>query len=91
MIPAGWFVKGKGREMPSTAGSVWRAQRSHCFPQPLELDATAGLAGKVCLWTAAPGERWRNKKIRTGGIWRGEGTHGCFSLQGYGDEGPRSQ
>lgn len=71
--------RGRGGRDAQHSGSVWRAQRSHCFPQPLELDATAGLAGKVCLWTAAPGERWRNKKIGTGGVWRGEGAHRAAS------------
>ena len=54
---------------------------------------TAGLAGKVCLWTAAPGGSRRNKKIRTRGIGGGGGvdTQSCFFLEGQRDEGPRSQ
>lgn len=64
------MVKGKLREMPRAVGSNWRAESSHCspHPQPLERDMTAGLAGNVCLWTAAPEKRRRNKKTRTGAL-----------------------
>lgn len=57
------------------------------FPHPLELDTTEGLAEKVCLWTKAPRKNWKNKKI-TGDVWRSEGKHTCFLLEGHGDEVP---
>lgn len=51
---------------------------------------TAGLAGNVCLWTAAPEKRQRNKKMRTGCI-RGWGYTQLLLTRVHRDEGPGSQ
>lgn len=72
MTEAGWIVSGKRRQINARCGGLPEksAEFPPFHPKPLERDVAAGLAGKVCLWPAAPGKRRRNKKIRTRGVGR---------------------